>query len=249
MKINNLPALPKVSPPHRKFLSLSTIVLALSLATPAVHAQVYDATTDFSVTNGNPNGVWEYGYTIGLGGSFIRFNDPLPPSGGSMVELWRDLGSGLSRTDIPSAQKNVGTTTTFNNILPGQFVLHPGPSNSYAVLRFTAPATTNYTLTSQYLSGDVFGETSIDVYKNSGSGAPLFSSATTSSNPSFNSTISLNIGDTLSFAVGQAGDGFQSDATPLNVQLTTVSAPEPTTITLLSLGGLGILARRRKVGK
>jgi hypothetical protein len=197
------------------------------------------------VTNGNPNGVWTYGYTLGLGGAFTPFPNTLVGSvgAGSTFDFWRD--NAFISSGVPAAFKNVGSATSTHNVLSGQFALHPGQSNSYVVLRFTAPTTTNYTLTSQFLSGD-FGQTSVDVYKNSGSSSPLFFSATTSGNPIFNSTIALNAVDTLSFAVGQAGDGFTSDTTPLNVNLVSgVSAPEPTTIALLALGGFGVLARCR----
>jgi PEP-CTERM motif len=242
MKINNISA-------RRTLLGLPAVALVLALTNSAVHATVYNAATDFSITTNGGTNPWSYGYTLGLGGTFIPF--PNNPAGvavnGSTFDIWRD--NSFISSGVPDAFKNIGTVTSADNVLPGQFALHPGQTNSYAVLCFTAPTTDTYTLTSQYFVGNT-GQTSIDVYKNSGSGSPLFSSATTSGSPVFNSTISLNASDKLYFAVGPSTDGFFADSTPLNVNLVSgVSAPEPTTIALLSLGGLGVLARRRKSGK
>lgn len=228
----------------KTFVVINMVAIALIANSSTVKAATYNVATDFSGI-ANPAGVWSYGYTLGLGGAFTLFPDAYPnlPANGSILDLWRD--DSFLNQGVPAAFKNVGSVTSADSILPGQFALHPGHSNSYAVLRFTAPATDTYTLTSQYFVGNT-GQTSIDVYRNSGSASPLFSSATTSSSPSFNSNIFLNAGDTLSFAVGSASDGFLSDTTPLNVQLVSTNAPEPATIALLSFGVVGGLVRRRR---
>ena len=45
----------------RRFVS--SVMLAAAFAAAQVQAQiVYDATADFSIANGNPNGAWSYGW-------------------------------------------------------------------------------------------------------------------------------------------------------------------------------------------
>jgi hypothetical protein len=66
---------------------LLTALLALSL--PALtHAQTYDATTDFSITQGNANGAWSYGFSSTLGGALTLFDvtDSFPSWKHSVVQ-------------------------------------------------------------------------------------------------------------------------------------------------------------------
>jgi hypothetical protein len=53
----------------------------------------------------------------------------------------------------------------------------------------------------------------------------------------------LNSGDTIDLVVGNGGDGFAFDNTPVNLHITGV--PEPTSVVLLSIGSCLMLVRRR----
>ena len=49
------------------------VALALLSATALSNAALYDLTADFSILNGNPNGVWSYGMRPSLTGGRVNF--------------------------------------------------------------------------------------------------------------------------------------------------------------------------------
>ena len=108
-------------------------------------------------------------------------------------------------------------TTTFG-IAPGQVALHPGSGNQYSVLRFTAPMTGSYTIAAQFFVGD-FGDTDANILLNGDTVTPVFFAATTNTNPSFNGSLSLNLGDTVDFVVGAKGS-WSGDTTPVTITVT-----------------------------
>lgn len=219
-------------------------LLALALvAATAAHAQTYDAAADFNpgTYNNNPNGVWRYGYSTTLGSAFIphatRRTDNV-----NGVEAWMTDLLFLS----PNFEKNVSGGTLFGFWPAGMASLHPGPANELGILRFVAPVTTFYDINSVYLQGDVF-DTDIYLLHN---GVTLASDPSTNGGGTFNvGHLFLNAGDTIDLAVGFGGDGhFLGDRTPIS-QVIKVSAPEPGSVALLTLGMLGGIAlRRRRVG-
>jgi hypothetical protein len=81
MKINNISA-------RRTLLGLPAVALVLALTNSAVHATVYNAATDFSITTNGGTNPWSYGYTLGLGGTFIPFPNSLPstPNGPTTID-------------------------------------------------------------------------------------------------------------------------------------------------------------------
>jgi hypothetical protein len=52
----------------------SLLLLGALGAASLLQAAIYDAVGDFSITNGNPNGVWSYGDNSGAGGVFSGFS-------------------------------------------------------------------------------------------------------------------------------------------------------------------------------
>jgi hypothetical protein len=66
-------------------LACSVMLAAAFLAAPLQAQIVFDATADFSITNGNPNGVWSYGW---MPTNFSVFNLLLNNS-----NQWGNLGS------------------------------------------------------------------------------------------------------------------------------------------------------------
>ena len=127
-------------------------------------------------------------------------------------------------------------------------MVHPGAS-VYVVLRFTVPSTANYSIFAQGLAGDI-GDTDLSVLRNSNAGSALFFAPTTDTNLSFNTTVALAAGDTIDLVVGNKGS-FLNDSTGAVFTLTNVgaiSAPEPGSVVLFTLGGLVWIVRRRVRG-
>lgn len=225
-------------------LAASSYVIA-----PAQAATVWDAATDFSATN-NPTGVWSYGYTNTLGGTFNLYPDTTVITGG--IDYWLD--ESIQASGVPAVAHN-GTTNTVTyytlKLKPGQLAFHPGPKGEYSVVRWKAPVSGSFNLTSSFSGADFVGPTSTDVHvlKN---GTSLFNALVNGfgspSKKSFSTSLLLNAGDLIDFTVGVGSNGtFFADTTGLSVKITT-AVPEPSSILgILSLGALGIgLALKRK---
>lgn len=233
------PPLALVLPGSALFVTLS-LTLALAAFPRTVHAQIFDATADYSRFN-NPNGVWSAGYTDTLGSALNLYNINNGVTNG--LNLWNSTV--VNTASAPTFGRNLGGAMQFG-IPPGQIMLHPGPQNQYSVLRFTAPVTTSYSLVGRFFSGDS-GDTDATILLNSNTATPVFFAVTTGTNPTFNEALSLTAGNTVDFVVGSKGS-FISDTTPLIVQITVVAAPEPATVALLATGLLpiaAVLIRRR----
>nr|WP_309689903.1 PEP-CTERM sorting domain-containing protein [Armatimonas sp.] len=197
----------------------------------------YDATVGFNPGTyaSNPNGVWSYGYTTTLGGSFIPHLDSGNFAG--IFQYWRtDIGSGT-----PAFEKNIGVSPMFG-VQPGQIALHGGPNGELGVLRFTAPSAGSYNIATSYFVGDS-GDTDIYLLHN---GSVVSSAPSTNAGGSFSlASFLLNANDTLDVAVGIGTDTYFGDTTPISHVITS-SAPEPGTLGLLALGMLSGIAARRK---
>lgn len=203
-----------------------------------VHAAViYDVTSDFSISNGNPNGVWTYGYSASGGATYSLINSD------RIYNTAVAIGWGsnaVNNQNAPMDWKNI-SSSTINGVAPGQFTIHPGPAanGDYGVLRFVTPIAGIYSIASTFFTGDV-GDTDARVLKNADFLNPLAFASSTTGNFAFNTTLSLATGDTLDFVVGNKGSFF-SDNTPLSVVITpSAQVPEPGTLLVLTLG-LGIL--------
>ncbi|WP_395142431.1 PEP-CTERM sorting domain-containing protein [Armatimonas sp.] len=223
-----------------KRLSLTALTLGLFLLGATAQAQTFNATTDFSSTNGNPNGQWSYGFTTTLGGALTLFD-----TADSSPTLPRWTHSIVQNSGTPTILRN-NTGVPVNGVPTGFLLVHPG-SSEYFVLRFTVPSTANYSILAQGLVGDI-GDTDLSVLRNSNAGVPLFFAPTTNTNPTFSSTLALTAGDTVDFVVGNKGSFF-ADSTGAVFTLTTVggaSAPEPGSIALFTTGGLIWIIRRRQ---
>jgi hypothetical protein len=228
--------------------SLASIVVALGIcgspaSSSAVVVGAYDAAADFS-TAANPNGVWSYGYSTTLGGTLAFHASTAPVPAYTAISNWHtDLGYG-----VPVILRNATASTVTNNtgtivLAPGQLASHPGTGGEFSVVRFTAPFAGFLNVSGSFLGADLVGTTTdVHILLN---GNPVFNGDVfgfgAGSGPSFNSNLSLGIGDHLDFVVGWGNGDFTSDATAVTAIITQV--PEPTTAAMLMLGGMLIATR------
>jgi hypothetical protein len=201
----------------------------------------YDVTNDFSVTNGNPNGVWTYGWRNGT--TFTPYTDAQSNPGTSI--LWRgDIGG----DGTPMIWKNLSGSTSYG-VQPGQVSLHPSPFGDASIARWTDPGGigSSITINGQFFAGDS-GVMDVAIVKN-GDWSNLLWSAVDAGAFSLSTTVAA--GDTIDFAVYGS---YAYGNTPLDarIQATTfgATAPEPATLALAFVGaGLAVgrkaLLRRR----
>jgi len=213
-----------------------------TLTTGLAGATVYNATSDFSLTN-NPTGVWSYGWMPADFSSFNLYPDTRIETaalGGSTV--WYDTALGTE----PNLWRN-DTLNTYFNVLPGQLAMHPGGNGQAAVLRFTAPSAGTAAVDWEFFAGD-FGSPTVGVRD----GSAFLWSASNSGASSL--TTVFTPGSTLDFLIY---GGYFGGNTPLaaSVNFTTSGTtggnngiPEPATMALMGLGLAGLAFRKRKTG-
>lgn len=180
----------------------------------------YDAARDYSPTL-NPNGVWDYGYEIALGANdFVDFDVPLGNIPGTAA--W---SSAQNANHNPSVQKNpTNETIRYSSVdyAPGSLILHPGANGEKSVVRFSAPATGTYVVSSMFSPADVFfGGTDVHVLVN---GHSVFDDVVSGGHDPVFDSVPLNLlaGDTIDFLVGFGDNGtYFNDSTRLDA---TVSA-------------------------
>lgn len=234
--------------------SLLLIVLALASGVSA-QATVWNAGADL-VANEVPNGPqelisvnptvpeWSYGYRFTLESTALtlfptthHFGDSNPFQGFN----WNTTVVSVNTTASPQFWSSMGPFS------PGEMFLHTGNSNEFAIVRWTAPAAGTYQLDADWrlLDGSSTGITTSVVINGSAVfdqtvfPLPLGTSADSRS-------VTLNAGDIVDFALGPNGSNL-SDVTAFNATVSNV--PEPSSALLLTLGGVAMLQRWRRVAK
>jgi hypothetical protein len=147
-------------------IGLDRVVLGLTglllLACTSVnYAQVYDAESDFSITNGNPNGVWTYGWSADLT-SMLNIYTQSVTSG--VLEGW------VHSTSIAPHVGRNPSDSPVNIIPPRTTYFHPGPAGEFSHFLFTAPASSAYFVAATFTPVDV-GGTDVHILTN---GTSLF---------------------------------------------------------------------------
>jgi hypothetical protein len=198
-------------------------------------ATVFDVAAGCSL-NRNPNGVWQYGYTVGQALRSSAFRRDGFHDGKSPIGYWQPSstpGSGRFPYVVcnPSAKTEViGQVGTARGwaVRAGQVAMEASNDGRYSVVRFTAPAPGSYRVAARF-EGIHFGLSTTDVHVVHGS-TVLFSAevdgyagdrafqpvtdqrgcdvGARGANPSaaYVGVVKLRIGDTIDFAVGYGGN-------------------------------------------
>jgi hypothetical protein len=235
----------------RTHRTIKVAVLLVLLGLPASGRAdiIYDAAADFSPIS-NPNGVWSYGWSPTLGGTFHLYTDSVRDDAGA--DVWRGNQGGIrgepavvhNGTDMPL----VGAGT--NVLQPGQMGFHPGPHGEFSVVRWTAPNDGLFAIVVTFTGLDFVGPTTTDVHTLN-NGTALFDGLVAGFGPnsatSFDGTLSVRQGDTIDFTVGWGLDGnYFYDLTGLAATIAPV--PEPAALLLLGISTFGVIGwawRRR----
>ncbi len=234
------------------------LALLMVLALPCV-ASAWDLVDDFSISNGNPNGDWSYGYYAGgASGTWTLYNGT---GDSGTLRNWfvapSDTdGHGNVNMNYTANTFTQGTWAPGMSWRPGQLCLmapysaywNPNNYDDDTAARWTAPADGTYTITatweSRVMSGtatDVFVRLNgTGIFADQVSGFTEFDAPLEESVSTYTAVLQLAEGAALDFGVsGVVDDGGHQ------IGLDVVITPEPITMTLMSLGGLALLRRRR----
>ncbi|HSQ64502.1 MAG TPA: hypothetical protein VLM85_14860 [Polyangiaceae bacterium] len=171
--------------------------------------EVDDIAASFSAaSNPTPTGHFRYGYTLALGGTFKIYSDEVSDQS---LPFWQ--ATTTPNTPPYVAKNDTSSTVVFHTTVtvpPATVWFHPGPSGEYSVIRWTCPHSGNYALSVAFTARDT---TTTDVHVlRGGAMPPVFSgSVTTSSSPTYSSTLTLTEGEAIDFAVGYGANGTYFD--------------------------------------
>ena len=216
-------------------LLLWAVLISVFIAC-AASAAIYDLASDFSITDGNPNGVWTYGWAQTDFTGFTLYTN----SGINSVSSPQWYGWGGDWT--PCIWKNISAGAAYG-VPTGWTSLHPGDGTQPSIARWTAPTGTdgNVSINGSFLAGDG-GSMIVSVLKNN---AVIW---TNRDSGDFSLSEYLVAGDTIDFAVS---GGYAYGNTPISATITTpttTAVPEPTSIVLFGIPMLvvGISKIRRR---
>jgi hypothetical protein len=175
----------------------------------------------------NPSGPWSYGYTVPGQQSFAVYNTAGTTGEGFpcwWADNWSATGGAITRTPDDGPHDVNGF-----RFVPGWVLLHPGPQDQKATLRFTAPSDCQVFVAVHF--GGTHATTSTDVRLVQGA-TELFSASvrgmtdwehparTPQATASCTRLLALRAGETLDVLVGFGGDAYTCDYTAVRLTLT-----------------------------
>lgn len=199
--------------------------LGRAVAQGSVQTVTGDATADFSVTSNGPENLWQYGYTGLNGTGFTAYTQHDVNINGGAIAGWEYQNQDAVVRNVTSNDQHYNSSTVQH---PDELGLFPGTDGDRAVLRWRAPYTGNYQVTSSFRSMDTQGS-EVSIVRNSDEAAPLLDAQVNpSTSASYAHELSFNAGETLDFRLGKGNDGYGYDGTGFKVAITPLAPPPPT---------------------
>jgi hypothetical protein len=194
-----------------------------------------DPNREFSIVN-NPNGVWSYGFTPTLGGSFslsdtARANYVWPSGYQQGQDSWTSSGqldcdNGMGGTIGRAPASSAGSA-----VIPWDTLSQaPGCHGEYSVLRWTAPLSGTYQFNGSFEGMFLAcGGSTTDVHLRWNSANPLFDAEiygfVDNRQAFFDVQQQVAAGDTIDFAVGWGINGsYYCDTTALQLRIDLLPA-------------------------
>jgi len=184
----------------------------------------YDVTRDFSVSR-NPDGVWKYGWSEGIGGRLVLYSrSSMPSINNGLEDGWDDPNNDSGFT--PSVALNTGGDFDDGNVTysAGALILHPCgiDGQAYCHVIWTAPRRGDYFLNSSFFAQQYGINVDVHILVK---GTSVFDSTITQNTVirNFTKTLKLSAGDTIDFTVGP-NDNFSLH--PGNTGLQAIIIPE-----------------------
>ena len=194
----------------------STLVVGWIAAVATAAGQTYDATADFSIANGNPNGAWTYGWSATLTSALQIYPTATHDSNGD--EEWIDPA--IVNLDVPRVARN--PTDTATQFVPAHStIFHPGKNGEYSHFVWTSPGDAVVIVAAHFTPVDS-GGTDVYILQD---GVSLFSAQVSPGQPqTFSGSITVHAGSKIDFAVGVGADGnFFSDTTGISATISAIS--------------------------
>jgi hypothetical protein len=187
---------------------------------------VFDAKSDFSTNN--PSGSWSYGHSIALDSGFTPYPIVFKRNA---LDYWT-ASPGI--TPDPSVGHNPEKIPQLLNEIvfqPHELTLHPGSSDQYSIVRWTAPTSGKFLLQSTFIGEGGVSTTDVHIRKN---GQRIFDDTINgrSKRATYSSIVTVSSGDIIDFAVGFGADQDNTaDTTGLDVQLRPITQIQSTNLT------------------
>ena len=196
-------------------------------------SQQWDVSSGFSAGR-NPNGVWTYGWQDRLGGTLMPYNSTgtvVPGTVGWWTNGSTTPGGMVARNMTDQPVEHIA----YHKI--GQVILHPGPADQKATVRWTSPLAAALLVRGTFSGLDLSptsATTDVHVVHNGKSlfdanirgfcGTGTRPASGPSPQQSFLAFVCVAKGDTIDFAVGFGGNGYSCDTTGLDASIRVVSA-------------------------
>lgn len=207
--------------------------LCLFVVVGSATATTWDASADYSITNGNPNGVWTYGYCpadiSGGSASFVPYANQGVGFAGPLLFWFTGsnpllVEKGLIAYNPQDTDYNPGW-----GLFPAHWLgYHPSAAADRPSVRWTSPVAGTVTVEIHCRAGSAATTTDEHLFVNNVEVWTDFINGSTQPEILTRQTIAVAVGDLVDFVGGDGGNGYGSDMTGFTL---VIASGEPGQIT------------------